>query len=189
MRVASVCLGSLATNCYLVEHADGVILIDPAEDSGALRALVGDRKVSFIINTHGHSDHTGGDWAYPKAPVRIHAADLPFLAETHPGHPPLGDGLEDGEIILEGLSVVHTPGHSPGSIVLAGEGVLFAGDLLFAGSIGRTDLPGGSIEQMIESLRRIGGLPGDYTVYPGHGETTTLELERRCNPFLVGLGA
>jgi len=82
---------------------------------------------------------------------------------------------------------LHTPGHSPGSIVLRGDGVLFVGDLLFAGSIGRTDLPGGSTEDMRQSLRRIASLPGDYLVYPGHGPATSLERERRENPFLIDL--
>ena len=83
--------------------------------------------------------------------------------------------------------MLHTPGHSPGSIVLLADGELFAGDLLFAGSIGRTDLPGGSPREMDESLRRIAKLPGDLTVYPGHGEITTLQRERETNPFLVAL--
>jgi len=187
MRVQSVCLGPLATNCYLAEHAGRTLLIDPAEDSPALRAFIGDLKVDWILNTHGHFDHTGGDWAFPGVPVRMHAADLVFLEEEHPDHPRLGAFLEDGEEIVDGLTVLHAPGHSPGSVVLVGEGVLFAGDLLFAGSIGRTDLPGGSVDEMVASLRRIVRLRGDYTVYPGHGETTTLDLERRCNPFLVGL--
>ena len=187
MRVLSVCLGPLATNCYLVEHAGSTLLVDPPEDSAELRTFVGDRRIDWILNTHGHFDHTGGDWALLGVPVRVHASDLAFLEEDHPNHPPLGPSLEDGEEVVDGLSVLHTPGHSPGSVVLAGEGVLFVGDLLFAGSIGRTDLPGGSVDEMVASLRRIVRLPGDYIIYPGHGETTTLDLERRRNPFLVGL--
>jgi len=187
MRIASICLGPLATNCYVLEFGGSVALIDPAEDSPALRALIGDRPVGWILNTHGHFDHTGGDWAFPEASVRIHAADLPLLVETHPDHPPVGETLADGDAVLGEFTVIHTPGHSPGSIILVGAGVLFAGDLLFAGSIGRTDLPGGSVNEMIASLRRLVQIPGDLTVYPGHGEVTTLEIERRCNPFLAGL--
>jgi len=187
MRIESICLGPLATNCYLIESAGRTILVDPAEDSPALRAFVGERKIDWIVNTHGHIDHIAGDWAYPGVPVRIHVADVPFLDAAHPSHPPLGPPLEEGDEILEGLTILHTPGHSHGSIVLKGDGVLIVGDLLFAGSIGRTDLPGGSMAQMVESLERIVRLPGGYTVYPGHGEATTLERERARNPFLVGM--
>ena len=187
MKISSICLGPLATNCFILEVGGAVALIDPAEDSPGLRALIGDRSVEWIINTHGHFDHTGGNWAFPGAAVRIHAADRPLLDKDYPDHPPLGPPLDDGEIVLGELTVVHTPGHSPGSVALVGENVLFAGDLLFAGSIGRTDLPGGSVEDMVASLRRITELPGDYTVYPGHGESTTLEVERKCNPFLAGV--
>ena len=161
MRIESVCLGPLATNCYLIESAGRAILVDPAEDSPALRTFVGERTIDWIVNTHGHVDHIAGDWAYPGVSVRIHSADAPFLDAARPSHPPLGPPLE--------------------------EGVLIVGDLLFAGSIGRTDLPGGSMAQIVASLERIVRLPGDYTVYPGHGEETTLERERARNPFLVGM--
>jgi hydroxyacylglutathione hydrolase len=187
MKITSICLGALATNCYLVEHDGTVALIDPAEDSERLHAFVGNRRVDVVLNTHGHFDHTGGIWAYPDAPVRIHKADLMFLEQSFPDHPPVGASLEEGETVA-GLRVLHTPGHSPGSVVFLADGVLICGDLLFAGSIGRTDLPGGSMNVMGESLRRICDLPGDYAVYPGHGPTTTLEAERRENPFLIGWG-
>jgi glyoxylase-like metal-dependent hydrolase (beta-lactamase superfamily II) len=187
MEIRSICLGPLATNCYLVEHAGSVALIDPPEDSARLRSFVGNRRVDWILNTHGHFDHTGGNWAFPEASVRIHAGDVPFLDETYPDHPAIGPTLADGEVVLEALTVIHTPGHSPGSVVFRGEGVLLVGDLLFAGSIGRTDLPRGSTDEMVASLRRIASLPGEFAVYPGHGEATTLEVERRRNPFLVGL--
>ncbi len=188
MNIASICLGPLATNCYLVEENGRRVLIDPAEDSTVLRDFVGDRSIDAIVNTHGHFDHVGGDWAFPDVPIRIHAGDLPFLEATRSDRPGAIHHLQDGDRVLESLVVVHTPGHSPGSVVLVGGGVLFAGDLLFAGSIGRVDLPGGSPNDMFDSLRRIVALPGDYTVYPGHGEETTLDVERRRNQFLRGLG-
>ena len=187
MKVLSVCLGPLATNCYLIEHGGRTLLVDPAEDSPELHAFVGDRTIDVIVNTHGHFDHTGGNWAFPGVPVRIHASDQAYLKVDYPEHPPLGEPLDEGEEIVDGLTVLHTPGHSPGSVVLLGPDLLIAGDLLFAGSIGRTDLRGGSVDDMAASLRRIVRLPGDYTVYPGHGEITTLDTERRRNPFLVGL--
>jgi hydroxyacylglutathione hydrolase len=187
MRVTSICLGALATNCYLVEFDGTTVLIDPAEDSNRLRSFVGNRKIDLVVNTHGHSDHTGGDWAFDGAKVLVHRADRSLLASAQPNHPPIDRYIDEGDEIAEGLTVLHTPGHSPGSVVLLGDGVLFSGDLLFAGSIGRTDLPGGSAEGIVESLRRIVGLVGDRVVYPGHGAGTTLESERRTNPFLQGL--
>jgi glyoxylase-like metal-dependent hydrolase (beta-lactamase superfamily II) len=105
----------------------------------------------------------------------------------YPNHPPFSRFLRDGEELVPGVRVLHTPGHSPGSIVLVLDGILIVGDLLFAGSIGRTDFPGGSEEEMDRSLRIVSSLPGDYVVYPGHGESTTLAHERRRNPFLRGL--
>jgi len=187
MRIESICLGPLATNCYLVESGGMTLLIDPAEDSDRLRSFLDGRRVDFVVDTHGHFDHVGGNWAANGAPVCCHEADLPYLDHAHPGHPPVDRYLKDGDE-LSGLRVLHTPGHSPGSIVLAGDHVLFVGDLLFAGSVGRTDLPGGSPRRMAESLRRIARLPGEYTVYPGHGPPTTLERERRTNPFLTAQG-
>jgi len=186
MKIETACLGPLGTNAYLVETAEQVVLIDPSEDSTALRQFVGERHVDLIVNTHGHFDHTGGDNAFAETPLRIHSADLPFL--DHSIRERLGgvESLDEGDRVA-GLQVMHVPGHSPGSVVLAGEGVLIVGDLLFAGSIGRTDLPGGSMGQILESLDRLLRLPGDYRVLPGHGPETTLERERETNPFLVGL--
>lgn len=187
MQIESICLGALATNCYLVSANGTTIIIDPAEPSAPLHSLIGTRKVDLVVNTHGHFDHVGGDWVLREqgARIRLHQADLPYVDHYYPNHPPIDACLEDGEEIAGILRVLHVPGHSPGSIVLVGEGVAFSGDLLFAGSIGRTDLPGGSMEDMRESLRRLLALPGNTRVYPGHGEATTLEKERRTNPFLI----
>jgi len=185
MRVASICLGPLATNCYLIETDGATVLVDPAESSERLHAFVGDRSVDIVVLTHGHFDHIEGAWDFPGARVMIHAADLPFLDHARPDRPPIDRSLCEGDIIAQTLTVLHTPGHSPGSVVLHAAGALFVGDLLFAGSIGRTDLPGGSLHEMNQSLRRILELEGDLTVYPGHGEITTLEKERRENPFLT----
>jgi|LZCG01.1.fsa_nt_gb glyoxylase-like metal-dependent hydrolase (beta-lactamase superfamily II) len=187
MQVESICLGDLATNCYLFD-IDGLrILIDPAESSEALFSFLRRRKVDLVVNTHGHFDHIGGDWALQGegAQVLLHRADLPFVDHFYPDHPPIDRYIEDGDEIAGSLRVIHAPGHSPGSVVLVARDVLFVGDLLFAGSIGRTDLPGGSLTEMEESLKKILALPGDYRVYPGHGEATTLEKERRTNPFIL----
>jgi hydroxyacylglutathione hydrolase len=184
MRVSSACLGPLGTNCYLIEWESGTLLVDPAEDSPALHALIADRRIDKVILTHGHFDHVGGAWAVKDTIVTIHPEDLPFVDEAFPGHGPIEGTLLEGETILSGVQILHLPGHSPGSIALRIDDALFVGDVLFAGSIGRTDLPGGSSSAMSESLRRLVSLPGDYDVYPGHGEATTLACERAINPYL-----
>jgi hydroxyacylglutathione hydrolase len=187
IKVTSAALGSLATNSYLVEVEDRVLLVDPAADGAALRALVGGRRVDMVVNTHGHFDHIGANWSLPSRCVAIHEADADLVGLFLPNHPPFQRFLRDGEELVPGVRVLHTPGHSPGSIVLVMDGILLTGDLLFAGSIGRTDLPGGSDSEMDESLRKLLALPGGYIVYPGHGEPTTLDRERLRNPFLRGL--
>ena len=189
MEVTSVCLGTFSTNCYLVFVNGKTVLIDPAEASATLFSFLGDAKVNMVVNTHGHFDHVGGNWALKERGARLllHRADLPFVDHFYPEHPPIDQYLNDGDNIAGTLAVFHVPGHSPGSVVLVGDGALFSGDLLFAGSVGRTDLPGGSDKEMKDSLRRIRALPDDYRVYPGHGEVTTLDKEKRTNPFLIGL--
>jgi glyoxylase-like metal-dependent hydrolase (beta-lactamase superfamily II) len=186
MRIESICLGSLATNCYLVSVDGTTIIIDPAEPSELLHSFIGRRTIDLVVNTHGHFDHVGGNWVLQKqgARVRIHPADIPYVDHFYPDHPAIDSPLEEGEEIAGILRVLHVPGHSPGSIALKGDGVIFSGDLLFAGSIGRTDLPGGSVKAMRKSLERILALPGDVRIYPGHGEATTVENERRTNPFV-----
>ena len=165
------------------------VLVDPAEPSDKLFSFLKGRRVDVVVNTHGHFDHVGGDWALKEkgASLLIHRGDLPMLDHVYPDHPAVDRYLEDGDEVVPGLCVLHVPGHSPGSVALLGDGVLFTGDLLFAGSIGRTDFPGGSPEAMEASLRRIVDLPGDYRVYPGHGPRTTLERERKRNEFLLEL--
>jgi len=187
MRAASICLGPLATNCYLIELDGMTVLIDPAEDSELLSSFLGTVSVDIVVLTHGHFDHVGGAWACNGAKVMMHEADLLYVDHFFPDHGPIDRTLDEGDEVVAGLTVLHTPGHSPGSLVLLSDGALFVGDLLFAGSIGRTDLPGGSPREMDASLRRIAGLSGDPIVYPGHGEATTLERERETNPFLVSM--
>ena len=184
MRVSSACLGPLGANCYLIELESGTLLVDPAEDSPALHALIGDRSIDVVVLTHGHFDHVGGAWATNAPEIVMHRDDLPFLDQFFADHGPIHRFIKGGDEILPGVRVLHLPGHSPGSLVLVVEDALFVGDVLFAGSIGRTDLPGGSMEVMADSLRRLTALPGDYDVYPGHGESTTLNCERQINPYI-----
>jgi glyoxylase-like metal-dependent hydrolase (beta-lactamase superfamily II) len=184
MLITSACLGPLATNAYLIELDSGTLLIDPAEDGPALQKLIGDRSMDWVVLTHGHFDHIGGAWALPEAKIAMHHDDLRFVDQAHPGHVEIHRFVQDGDEILPGVRTLHLPGHSPGSIALRIEDALFVGDVLFAGSIGRTDLPGGSMKVLSDSLRRLINLPGDFDVYPGHGDFTTLNCERQMNPYL-----
>ncbi|MGQ9477044.1 MAG: MBL fold metallo-hydrolase [Candidatus Bipolaricaulia bacterium] len=186
-------VGELETNCYILKGGGEATVIDPgAEDERLLRAIEGQR-LRYILLTHAHPDHLGGvpqlKRDFKEAALLLHRADLEgfrlFLPHLEP------DGLlEEGaklEFGNESLQVLHTPGHSPGSLVFMIDRGLFVGDLIFWGSIGRTDLPGGSQAEMARSLRRIIGLDGDFRLYPGHGPETTLARERAQNPFLKGL--
>lgn len=161
--------------------------------------------IALIVNTHGHLDHTYNNALFKErtgAPLAIHSADLPFIERLpemalswglSPVRSPQPDLLlEDGQELQVGgmsLQVIHTPGHTPGGICLYSPGVLISGDTLFKGSIGRTDLPGGSFAELIASIRgRLLVLPDDTIVYPGHGPPTTIGHERRFNPFISSGG-
>jgi glyoxylase-like metal-dependent hydrolase (beta-lactamase superfamily II) len=189
MNVETLCLGPLQTNCYLVELPSGLLVIDPAEPAPALLDAIGVRRVILVLDTHGHFDHVGGNAALARrgTPVALHSADIPLVEEWFPEHPPIDRHLVDGEEIAPGLHAVHVPGHSPGSMMFVGHGLAFCGDLVFAGSIGRTDLPGSSPQAMAASLRRLLNLPDETTLYPGHGPPTLLARERETNPFLGDL--
>lgn len=198
MKVITTVVGELGTNCYLL--LDGktreAALIDPADSPDELSALIEREGASlrYILLTHGHRDHTLAVPAmherYPDAAVYIHRLDAGGSGIYH--YPLRGviDGLryyDDGDTLPLGsleIEVLHTPGHTAGSVTLKVADALFAGDTLFAGSCGRTDLPGGNAEEMAASLRRLSRLPGDYTVYPGHMGASTLSRERERNPFM-----
>ena len=148
-----------------------------------------------ILLTHGHYDHTGGvadlQSKWPEVPVSLTRRDVYEDAYTQQLFPPLSGDVRDydeGDTVAVGgltVSVLATPGHSEGSVTLRCGDVLFCGDTLFAGSCGRTDFPGGSMEKMMASLRRLGQLEGDLQVLPGHMEPSTLDRERRTNPYLI----
>jgi len=189
-------------NCFVLREADEVLVVDPGEAAPeVLRAIEG-RTVRAIVNTHAHADHCGGNAELVRrtgAPLLCHGQDLPLLRTIEqqgmmfgvpfPPSPEPDRLLEEGDTVEVGsarLRVLHTPGHSPGHIVLVGDGFVITGDVLFAGSIGRTDLPGGSYEQLLQSIRdKLMPLPDETVVYSGHGPATTIGEERRTNPFLV----
>jgi glyoxylase-like metal-dependent hydrolase (beta-lactamase superfamily II) len=196
--------GPLETNTYLVadREAGEALVIDPGGEPAEILAFLKQHGLTCrqIVNTHGHFDHISGNRALKEATgasLLIHADDVPMLdaASSHArlfmmraeNSPPADQLLVDqGEVRVGSvvLRVLHTPGHSPGGVTLVAPGVAFCGDLVFYGSVGRTDLPGGSERVLLESIRRqIMPLPDDTVLYPGHGPETTVGRERRQNPF------
>jgi len=194
MFVKMFTVGILASNCFLVADTETseAAVIDPGFDSESeAKAIINEverngLKVKYIINTHGHPDHNSGNRRlkdYTHAPILIHEHDAHMLS-----NPPADRKLRDADLIEIGsvkLRVVHSPGHSEGGIILLSSDAVFSGDTLFAGSIGRYDLPGGSLSELVSSLRnKILTLPDYIKVYPGHGPVSTIGEERRYNPFL-----
>lgn len=199
MKIKSMQVGELATNCYILidDVEKKAAVIDPGDESDRiLEELEGlDAQVEYILLTHGHYDHIGGvaqvHEALPQAKVYLHKADS---RGTGFHVVPLADQVEDlqyyddGDTLTLGsltIHVIHTPGHTPGGVTLRVKDVLFTGDTLFAGSMGRSDFPGGNTPQLFASLKKLALLEGDYHVLPGHDRTTTLEQERRSNVFVL----
>ena len=199
MKVKLLRVGPIGTNCYILEddQTNLAAVIDPGDEPELIQEALEKEgvEVRYLLLTHGHYDHTTAVPAlhrvYPQADIYIHQADANGAGSTLV---PLAGEVDDlklydeGDVIRLGdheIQVLHTPGHSPGSVTLKVEDVLFTGDTLFAGSCGRTDLRGGSYEQIMQSLKRLGELKGDFHVCPGHEATSTLERERRSNPFLM----
>lgn len=194
MEITTLTLGDYMTNCYILrqEASSKCLIIDPGYEAGRILAFLQEKHLEpeAILLTHGHFDHVGavGDIAAETdCDVYISAADLSlppmitngklFYTHTYPA---------SGTLNLAGLilRILPTPGHTPGSVCLLTGDTILSGDTLFRGSCGRTDLPGGSWEQIASSLKTLAALPGDYRVLPGHGEETTLDWERKHNPYL-----
>ena len=204
MKYCSFVVGDIMTNCYLLWSNKEAGVIDPG---GPVDEVIGFIKkkglvLKWIVNTHGHADHIAGNRILRKefdVPILIHEPDQEMLTDPTANlsvfmgkgiTSPEADKLlkEDDTLSLdaETLRVIDTPGHTPGGISLYTPGLLFAGDTLFFESIGRTDLPGGDQEQLLESVRkRLLTLPQETIVLPGHGEATTIGHESQSNPFLA----
>ena len=185
-------LGLLGTNCYLLWEGGTAVLIDPGAGAEQLLRRLGELglRLEAVVLTHGHYDHVGAVRALREAAgcrVFLPEADLALPPSITDGPIAYTDLYRDGDVLRFGpieLKALCTPGHTPGSSCLQTGNRLFTGDTLFRGSCGRTDLPGGDWRQMYASLKRLGELEGDLFVYPGHGDASTLDHERRTNPYL-----
>ncbi len=205
MLILRLVVGPLQVNCFIVadEKTKEALVIDPGDDAADILKLIKDKglKVKYIVNTHGHFDHVGANKAVKEATgaeLLIHEADAQLMAAaaSHSSmfgmksvsSPPADRFVKDGDVITAGeiaLTVAHSPGHSQGGICLLGNGIAFTGDSLFAGSIGRTDFPGGDLKTLLRSIRKnLLVLPDDTKVFSGHGPASTIGEERKENPFL-----
>ena len=198
MKIQIMQVGPIGTNCYLLadEEAKQCAVIDPGDyGAGVAREVsASGYELTAIFLTHGHYDHTGGvaelQDQWPGVPVYLNHGDVYEDVRMHHEFPVLHNIKDYGEgdtIMVGGLEVrvLHTPGHSEGCVVLCCEDVLFTGDTLFAGSMGRTDFPGGSTKKIMKSLKRLAELEGNFAVLPGHMETSNLETERQRNPYMI----
>ncbi len=207
MRIQTIPLGPLQANCYLVvdEDAGDLVVVDPGDDAPRLLAAIAalGLPVQAVWLTHAHFDHVGAlaplIAAFPDAGIHLHPADavLYVVAARQAASfglrisdpPPYDHELGEGDVVSVGTQqfrVWHCPGHAPGHVIFVGEGVAIVGDCLFAGSVGRTDLPYADAAQLSESLDRIAMLPPETRVLCGHGPETTIGVERLSNPFLNG---
>lgn len=201
MILEKIVVGLMQVNCYILgdEKTREAIIVDPGEEASSIKKALKrlDLTAKLIVNTHGHADHIGANKALG-LPIYAHRLEADFLTEPKLnlsasfGIPiksnPAEHLLEDGDEIKVGsikLKVMHTPGHTPGSICLKTDGIVFTGDLLFFESVGRTDFQYGSWEQLISSIRdKILALDDKVIIYPGHGPESTVGNERARNPFL-----
>jgi len=207
MNIAIMPVGFLGTNCYVLSAASGACaVIDPGAQPEKITSYIDGKKlkVEHILLTHGHHDHIGGVKklmeSYPDAKLAIGADDIEMLGDAKKSlafdrydssenflignAEPLHDG---GELKLDDLTirVVATPGHTAGGVCYVCGNAIFSGDTLFRGDVGRCDLSGGDYGKLLKSLKKLAELDGDYEVYPGHGEDSTLEYERKNNMYIA----
>ena len=205
MIIKDLVVGPLMANCFIFgcNKTREAVVIDPGGDADRILLSLADSelKVKYIINTHGHFDHVCGNGKMKDATgadILIHPLDAPMLGMLSSNaavfgisvenSPPCDQTIEEGETISFGeisLKVIHTPGHTPGGISLYTDGIVFVGDTLFAGSIGRTDFPGGDFDTLISSIKtKLFNLEDDMRVFSGHGPETSIGREKRFNPFV-----
>jgi len=201
MLIKTVIAGIMQANCYIVGDASTkeVFIIDPGGDYKKIKKVIQENNLNpqAVINTHGHGDHIGADTEFG-LPIWIHRLDAEFLQDPSKNLSgsfgfmiktrPADRLIEDGDILNIGkhaLEVIHTPGHTPGSICLKGDGIIFTGDTLFCEGIGRTDFSYGSEQDIMRSIKeKLLTLDEDYVIYPGHGVSSTIGKERINNPPL-----
>jgi glyoxylase-like metal-dependent hydrolase (beta-lactamase superfamily II) len=210
MFIKQMIVGMMGVCCYIVacKKTNQGAIIDPGGNEDEILAACEQESITvkYIINTHGHPDHVCGNARLKNATnaeIVMHSADADFFNQDSiesffsqlglPASPPADKRVEDGDTIVfgeESLKVIHTPGHTPGGICLYSEPNLFTGDTLFAGGVGRTDFPGGSTQELLDSIKQhLLSLPPETIVWPGHGyggEHSTLAQEKAGNPFLTG---
>lgn len=190
MNIKTIPVGQLEENCYVVINEETLecVVIDPGDESNAIMDYIEDNKLKCkaIMLTHGHFDHVGAVYA-----VQEETGCKTYMNKRDEGMngfklPAGGQYYDDGDVITEAgmtFQIIATPGHTPGGVSIICDDALFTGDTLFRGSCGRTDLPGGDMDAELHSLKKLCSLPGDYEVYPGHMDSSTLERERRFNHY------
>lgn len=205
MIIKDLVVGPLMANCFIFgcKKTREAVVIDPGGDADRILLSLADSEleVKYIINTHGHFDHVCGNGKMKDATgadILIHPLDAPMLGMltsnaavfgiSVENSPPCDQTIEEGETVSFGnisLKVIHTPGHTPGGISLYTDGIVFVGDTLFAGSIGRTDFPGGDFDTLISSIKtKLFDMEDDMRVLSGHGPETSIGSEKRFNPFV-----